>query len=120
MSEILFASDEVSILKFKQVSDETNFCGIHSFSNAISAMHTSDVAVMLYVSCIHDDHWWTRIVNEVSSIKVTFKINFLHPSSPSPTFCWLVHEDECWAPSAHICVKFHISAQLLLEFMLLT
>jgi len=49
-----FASDNVGVLKFKQVSVETSFCGFHSFPSAVPAMCISDVATMSYVSCIYD------------------------------------------------------------------
>ena len=49
-----------------------------------------------YIAAIYDDQWWLGMVLEVDNEHEDYKVRFLHPAGPSPTFHWPQFEDECY------------------------
>jgi hypothetical protein len=57
---------------------------------------------MDYVACMYDSFWWIGIINKKDEGEGDYKIQFMHPHGPSPSFSWPAREDMCWVPSNHI------------------
>ena len=49
-----------------------------------------------YIAAVYDDQWWLGMILEVDNEHDDYKVRFLHPAGPSPTFHWPQFDDECY------------------------
>ena len=97
-----FEYDGIEKLKFKQVSNNSSFCGIHIFLCQESSLNAADIPLMSYICCVYDSNWWIGLVVEIDFLENDICINFLHPHGPYKYFYWPLHEDLCWVPLSHV------------------
>ena len=62
----------------------------------------SFLAIGQYIAAVYDDQWWLGTILEVDNEHDEYKVRFLHPAGPSPTYRWPEFEDECFIVRDHI------------------
>ena len=55
-----------------------------------------------YVAAVYDHQWWLGMILEVDDEHDDYKLRFLHPAGPSPTFHLPQFDDECYVVRDHI------------------
>ena len=53
----------------------------------------SFLAIGQYIAAVYDDQWWLGTILEVDNKHDDFKVRFLRPAGPSPTYRWPEFED---------------------------
>ena len=92
------------MIAFKRCAEDESFAGSFNITGELEIKDVTIESIRLseYVACTYDEKWWIGVIDEVSEVEQDVKINFLHPSGPSPCFQWPRRLDVCWVPITDI------------------
>jgi hypothetical protein len=76
--------------KYSKVQD----CSVVAAAESRIQGQTIYLKVRGYIAIVYEDHWWPGYVLEKYEENEEFKIRFLHPHGPSPSFVFLPQPDE--------------------------
>ena len=100
----IFTPVSTNVIAFKRSAEDDSFAGSFNITGEpeIKDVTIESIRLSEYVACMYDEKWWIDVVDEISKVEQDVKINFLHPSGPSPSFQWPRSLDVCWVPITDI------------------
>ena len=93
---------EENMIHAKRYSNAELFDQFLVFKTAGKAEVISVLSPGQYVAAVYDNKWWLGMILQVDNEHDDYKIRFLHPAGPSPTFHWPQFDDECYIVRDHI------------------
>ena len=79
----------ISSIGYKQTNEDSDFIGIHYFSN--HSREDLQVAGNDYIACKYDRRWWIGLILEVDTVQLDAQVKFMHPPlhlHSANTFFW--------------------------------
>ena len=100
----IFTPVSTTVIAFKRCAEDESFAGSYNITGELEIKDVTIESIRLseYVACTYDEKCWIGVIDEVSEVEQDVKINFLHPSGPSPCFQWPRRLDVCWVPITDI------------------